>query len=104
MQTSFIGYANAQSQKSHPSRFKSLNGQKRQVFAILAAVCGFYEFQERLGKTEGVDVYRYQFQPGRKYKPFLHHINKGKEVRTRLLKLKEPKTFPGTLTTEQIKQ
>jgi integrase/recombinase XerD len=77
---------------------------EKTINAILAAVCGFYEFQERLGATEGVDVYRYQFQPGRKYKPFLHHINKGKEVRTRLLKLKEPKTFPGTLTTEQIKQ
>lgn len=77
---------------------------EKTVNAILAAVCGFYEFQERLGTTEGVDVYRYQFQPGRKYKPFLYHINKGKEVRTRLLKLKEPKTFSGTLTQEQIKQ
>ncbi len=77
---------------------------EKTINAILAAVCGFYEFQERNGATEGIDVYRYQFQPGRKYKPFLHHINKGKEVRTRLLKLKEPQTFPGTLTQEQIKQ
>lgn len=76
---------------------------EKTINAILAAVCGFYEFQERLGKTEGIDVYRASFQPGRKYKPFLHGINKGKEVRTRLLKLKEPKTFPGTLTPEQIK-
>ncbi len=77
---------------------------EKTINAILAAVCGFYEFQERNGATKGIDVYRYQFQPGRKYKPFLHHINKGKEVRTRLLKLKEPQTFPGTLTQEQIKQ
>ncbi len=77
---------------------------EKTINAILAAVCSFYEFQERLGATEGVNAYRYQFQPGRKYKPFLHHINKGKEVRTRLLKLKEPKTFPGTLTQEQVHQ
>lgn len=77
---------------------------EKTINAILAAVCGFYEFQERLGATEGVDVYRASFQPGKKYKSFLHHINKGKEVRTRLLKLKEPQTFPGTLTTEQVDQ
>ncbi len=71
---------------------------------VEGAECGFYEFQERLGTTESVDVYRASFQPGRKYKSFLHHINKGKLVRTRLLKLKEPKTFPGTLTQEQVKQ
>ncbi len=77
---------------------------EKTINAILAAVCGFYEFQERLGIAKDVNVYRYQFQPGKKYKPFLHHINKGKEVRTRLLKLKEPKTFPGTLTAEQVHQ
>jgi integrase/recombinase XerD len=70
----------------------------------LTTVCGFYEFHERLGTTSGVDAYRYLVQPGRKYKPFLHHISKGKEIKTRLLKIKEPKTFPGCLTSEQVKQ
>ncbi|MEC4815923.1 MAG: tyrosine-type recombinase/integrase [Scytonema sp. PMC 1069.18] len=70
----------------------------------LTTVCGFYEFQERLGLTEGVNAYRYQMQPGRKYKSFLHHISKGKEIKTRLLKVKEPKTFPGCLTNVQVKQ
>ncbi len=60
---------------------------EKTINAILAAVCGFYEFQERLGKTQGVDVYRYQFQPGRKYKPFLHHINKGKKLELDYLNL-----------------
>lgn len=76
---------------------------ERTINTILSAVCSFYEFQERIGTTEGVNAYRYQFQPGRKYKSFLHHINKGKEVRTRLLKVKEPKKFPGCLTPEQVK-
>lgn len=77
---------------------------ERTINTILSTVCGFYEFQERLGAIEGVDTYRYQFQPGRKYKSFLHHINKNKEVLTRLLKVKEPKKFPGCLTKEQVKQ
>lgn len=68
----------------------------------LTTVCGFYEFHERLGILFGIEAYRYQLQPGRKYKPFLHHISKGKEVKTRLLKIKEPRTFPGCLTPEQV--
>lgn len=70
----------------------------------LTTVCGFNDFHERIGVIEAVDVYRYQVQPGRKYKPLLHHISKGKEVKTRLLKLKEPKSFPGCLTKEQVTQ
>ena len=68
----------------------------------LTTVCGFYEFQERIAMVKGVDAYRYQMQRGSKYKPFLHHISKSKEVKTRLLKIKEPKTFPGCLTSEQV--
>lgn len=79
----------------------SLRSEKT-INHCLTTVCGFYEFQERLGAIEGVDAYRYQMQPGRKYKPFLHHISKGKEVKTKLLKIKEPKTFPGCLTPEQV--
>lgn len=75
---------------------------EKTINLCLTTVCGFYEFHERLGTFEGVDAYRYQLQPGRKYKSFLHHISKGKEVKTRLLKVKEPKTFAGCLTPEQV--
>ncbi|WP_017749251.1 tyrosine-type recombinase/integrase [Scytonema hofmannii] len=68
----------------------------------LTTVSGFYEFQERIGAIKKNDVYRYQLQPGHKYKSFLHHISKGKGVKTRLLKIKEPKTFPGCLTPEEV--
>ncbi len=68
----------------------------------LTVVCGFYEFHEHLGTLEGIDAHRYQPQAGSKYKSFLHHISKGKEVKTRLLKVKEPKTFPGCLTPEEV--
>jgi site-specific recombinase XerD len=70
----------------------------------LTTVCCFYEFQQRIGKCEGIDAYRFQFQPGRKYKPFLQGIAKTKQVKTRLLKVKEPKKFPGCLYKEQIKE
>ena len=75
---------------------------EKTINLCLTTVSGFYEFHERLGTFIGIDTYRYQLQPGRKYKSFLHHISKGKEVKTRLLKIKEPKTFPGCLTPEQV--
>ncbi len=74
------------------------------INVILSAVCTFYEFHERNGSTDGVEVYRKQFPPGRKYKSFLYHINKGKAVRTRLLKLKPPKLQPKTVAQEQVEQ
>lgn len=69
----------------------------------LTTVTSFYEFHERLGTTKGVEAYSYGVQKGSKYKPFLHHISKGKLTKTRLLKIKEPKTFPGCLNDAQIK-
>jgi len=87
-----------------PLQTQQARRTERTINTILAAICGFYEFQERLGAIEGIETHRHQFQPGRKYKSFLHHINKGKAVRTRLLKLKEPKRFPGCLTPEEIEQ
>ena len=68
----------------------------------LTVVCGFYEFHEHLGTLEGINAYRHQLPIGSKYKPFLHHISKGKEVKTKLLKVKEPKTFPSCLTPEEV--
>lgn len=74
------------------------------INVIISAVCGFYDFHERNGTIEGVDAYRYQFQLGKKYKSFLHHINKGKETRTRLLKIKPPRKLPRTLTEEEVER
>jgi site-specific recombinase XerD len=70
----------------------------------LNTIYGFYEFYERIGKIEGIDAYRYELRPLRNYKPFLQGIAKTKAVKTRLIKLKEPKKFPGCLSVEQVKQ
>ena len=74
------------------------------INVILTAVCTFCDDQERLEKYLGNSLYREQVQPHRKYKSFLHHINKGKPVRTRLIKLKVPKRLPQTLTADQVAQ
>ncbi|MHC5822316.1 MAG: tyrosine-type recombinase/integrase [Nostoc sp.] len=74
------------------------------VNVILTSVCMLYDFHEKTGKVPHIPLYRSQIMPGRKYKSFLHHITKSKSTRTRLLKLKEPKHYPKTLSSEQVKQ
>ncbi|MEH2325887.1 MAG: tyrosine-type recombinase/integrase [Nostoc sp.] len=74
------------------------------VNVILTSVCMLYDFHEKTGKVSHIPLYRSQIMPGRKYKSFLHHITKGKPIRTRLLKLKEPKHYPKTLLSEEVKQ
>lgn len=73
------------------------------VNAIVTSVCMLYDYQERLGVIKGIPVYNSQMQPGRRYKSFLHHINKSKPTRANLIRLKEPKRIPKTLSQKQIK-
>lgn len=73
------------------------------INGILSAVCMLYDFHEKSGDVPHIPLYRTQMMPGRKYKGFLHHINKGKPVKARLLKLKVPKRTPKTVTNEQAK-
>ena len=74
------------------------------VERVLRAVNRFFDNCKKniLGTTEGVEVYRYGVQRS-KCKPFLHHISKGKLAKTRLLKIKESKTFPGCLNDDEVK-
>lgn len=74
------------------------------INVILSVICSFYDFHERLGNVGDTGTHAYMPQYGRKYKSFLHHINKGKEVRTRLLKLKQPKRLPKTLERGQVEK
>ena len=72
------------------------------VNVILTSVCMFYDFQEKTGKVSEIPLYRSQVMPGKRYKSFLHHVNKGKPVRTRLLKIKQPKLQPLTISNEEV--
>lgn len=72
------------------------------VNVILSSVCMLYDFHEKFGNVPHIPLYRTQVMPGRRYKGFLHHITKGKPIKTRLLKLKVPKKHPKFLSTEQV--
>ncbi|MBD2164963.1 tyrosine-type recombinase/integrase [Calothrix membranacea FACHB-236] len=74
------------------------------INAIITSVCMLYDYQERLGIVQEIPIYNSQIQHSRRYKSFLHHINKSKPIRTKLIKLKEPKRIPKTITQEQVKQ
>lgn len=74
------------------------------VNAILTAVCMLYDFHETTGVVPHIPLYRSKVIPGRRYKSFLHHITKGKPVRSRLLKLKVSRRAPKTVTQAEIQQ
>ncbi len=74
------------------------------VNLIITSVAMLYDYQERLGAIAGIPLYTSRMQPGRKYKPFLHHISKSKPIRTKLIKLKEPRRFPKILSEEQVQE
>ena len=63
---------------------------------------GFYEYHARSGVdvAEGLVAWR---RIGRgSYKPFLHHVTKGRPVPTRPIKLRVPTKAPRTLSAEQV--
>jgi integrase/recombinase XerD len=74
------------------------------INTILASVSAFYDYHERAEAVQGIPLYQQQTQLHRRYKGFLHHLTKGKPVRTRLIKLKVPQRIPSTLTQDQVKQ
>lgn len=85
----------------HP---QSAKRSEKTINHALTTVTSFYEFHERVGGIEGIDLYKEQRLRNTRYKPFLHHISKSKLTKTRLLKVKEPKTFPGCLTADEVKK
>lgn len=86
-----------------PLRPQEAKRSEKTINHALTTVTSFYEFHERVGEVEGINVYKEQRLLKSKYKPFLHHISKTKLKKTSLLKVKEPKTFPGCLTADEVK-
>lgn len=94
---------NPQPGLSHMQEYVSQRSEST-INAILAAVTMLYDYHERIGTVGGLALYRTQITGQRRYKGLLHHINKGKPVRTRLIKLKAPQRLPKTLSAEQVEQ
>ena len=81
---------------------KSSSRSEASINNILSAVCTRYDFHEKTGNVPHIPLYKTVLTPGKRYKSFLHHINKGKPVKTRLLKLKVPKRVPKTVEPQQV--
>jgi integrase/recombinase XerD len=76
----------------------------RTINQILSTISSFDEFHARLGNFSGVELLQNQGAYHSKYKPFLYGIAKQSQIKTRLLKVKEPKQFPKCLTQLQVQE
>lgn len=68
----------------------------------LAAVFGVYDFHARNGVGLAESLVAWRRVPRGSFKPFLHHVTKGRPIPTRPVKLKAPKRLPVTLSTEEV--
>lgn len=68
----------------------------------LAAVFGFYEHHARSGVEVAAELVAWRRVGRGSYKPFLHHITKGRPVPTRPIKLTVPRQAPPTLNPEEV--
>jgi len=76
----------------------------RTVNRITAAVASFYAYQARVGVDVGVaeQLVVWRRIGRRDFRPFLHHISKGRPVATSALSLRTARRLPKTLTGEQV--
>lgn len=68
----------------------------------LAAVFGFYDFHARNGVVLAESLVAWRRVPRGSFKPFLHHVTRGRPIPTRPVKLKVPRRLPATLSVEEV--
>lgn len=68
----------------------------------LAGVFGFYDFHARAGVGLAESLVAWRRVPRGSFKPFLHHVTRGRPVPTRPVKLRVPRRLPATLTVEEV--
>ena len=68
----------------------------------LAGVFGFYDHHSRSGVTVARELVSWRRVSRGSYKPFLHHVTKGKPIPVRPVKLAVTRRRPATLEPEQI--
>jgi integrase len=68
----------------------------------LAGVFGFYDHHARTGVAVASELVAWQRTSRGSYKPFLHHVTKGKPIPVRPVKLTVPRRRPATLEPEEI--
>jgi integrase len=68
----------------------------------LAGLFGFYDHHARSGVSLAGDLVAWRRVGRGSYKPFLHHVTKGKPIATRPVKLVVTRRAPRTLDAEQV--
>lgn len=72
------------------------------VNRYLAGVFGFYDHHARAGLGVASELVAWRRASRGSYKPFLHHVTKGRPIPTRPVKLPVPQRAPRTLAADQI--
>ena len=72
------------------------------VNRYLAGVFGFYDHHARTGLGVAAGLVSWQRMSRGSYKPFLHHVTKGRPIPVRPVKLRVPRRAPRTLEPGQI--
>jgi len=72
------------------------------VNRYLAAVFGFYDHHARTGLQVAAELVSWRRISRGSYKPFLHHVTKGRAIPVRPVKLHVPRRAPRTLEPAQI--
>ena len=68
----------------------------------LAALFGFYDFHARSGVGVAADLVAWRRVSRGSYKPFLHHVTRGRPIVTRPVILRVVRRLPVTLSVEEI--
>lgn len=68
----------------------------------LGALFGFYDYQARSGVAVAAGLVTWRRTGRGGFKPFLHHVTKGRAAPSRPIQLPVPRRLPATLTVEQI--
>lgn len=68
----------------------------------LAALFGFYDFHARSGVELAASLVAWRRVARGSYKPFLHHVTKGRPIPTRPIKLRVSRRVPATLSSDEV--
>ena len=101
----FIYWLKKSSSKITDIQQKTSIRSERTINHYLKTVESFYDFQTRLGVVDELDIYQIKKINKSKlsYKSLLHHTKSG-IIKSNVLKIKEPKTFPGCLAQDEVKK
>lgn len=103
----FISWLRSPYQSTKVVQFQPTKAKRseRTVNTMLTSVQGFYDYLMRIEDYErdlSEKTKKQVFGNYRAFKPFLHHISKGKPIDKNILKIKEPRREVLTLTKSQM--